>query len=255
MPTNVVHRERKNCKSIVLYDYYLYRHVRLDTNMPFYIGVGTKKDNAFASWKGEYARAFNFSDRNFLWKRVYGVAKVKVEILYESNDYLDILSKEKFFISLYKKVLDGGMLVNLTDGGEVFSDKCREGSRRRGYETFGDKHPSALLSESDVIDIIQLFNKGVKPIQISKKYPQVGRFAIYNILNKKTWRHLSYLIEEEAYALLVDKGSFHLNKKVINVVTNEIFPSVVFLSRKLAKPETTVRRWVTENTHNYKFLN
>lgn len=255
MPKNAVHRKRINCKSVVICDYYLYRHVRLDKNVPFYIGVGTKKDTAFASYRREYARAFNRLDRNFLWKRIYNSTDIEIEILYESNDYLDILDREKYFIALYKRILDGGSLANLTDGGEVFSERCREGSRKRGYETFGGNHPSALLSELDVLDIIESFNNGIKPIQLWRKYPKVCRHAIYNILKKKTWKHLSYLIKDEAYVLLYDKNSFHYSKKVINLETDEIFPSVASLCRTLGKPESTVRNWLKGNKSKYKFLN
>lgn len=39
--------------------YYVYRHIRLDKNEPFYIGVGTKTDNkVFTSFKQEFSRAF-----------------------------------------------------------------------------------------------------------------------------------------------------------------------------------------------------
>ena len=37
--------------------YYLYRHIRLDTNEPFYIGIGKKLSN-FKQIKNEFNRNF-----------------------------------------------------------------------------------------------------------------------------------------------------------------------------------------------------
>lgn len=38
--------------------FYLYRHIRLDKNRPFYIGIGTKP-NIFKSFESEFNRAFH----------------------------------------------------------------------------------------------------------------------------------------------------------------------------------------------------
>lgn len=43
--------------------FYLYRHIRLDKNEPFYIGKG-KKGNSFSSFENEYKRAFDLKNRN-----------------------------------------------------------------------------------------------------------------------------------------------------------------------------------------------
>ena len=53
--------------------HYLYRHIRLDKNEPFYIGIGTKKENTkFNSIKSEYSRAIK-EDKvayKYRWKEV-----------------------------------------------------------------------------------------------------------------------------------------------------------------------------------------
>lgn len=49
--------------------YYLYRHIRLDTNVPFYIGIGTYKSTS--KYKNKYNRAFTHNKRNQYWKNVY----------------------------------------------------------------------------------------------------------------------------------------------------------------------------------------
>lgn len=102
--------------------YYLYRHIRLDKNQPFYIGIGTK--NNYNCHSKIYGRAYSKTDRNNLWKKIVSKSKYEVEIILESNDYNFIKQKEKEFINLYgRKDLNIGILSNLTDGGEGSSGK------------------------------------------------------------------------------------------------------------------------------------
>lgn len=100
------------------FKYYLYRHIRKDNQLPFYIGIGTKNKNP-RSFKTEYARAFSKSHRNNIWKNIVNKTDYSVEIMLESNDLEVIKSKEKEFIKLYgRKDLDLGLLCNLTNGGD-----------------------------------------------------------------------------------------------------------------------------------------
>ena len=98
--------------------YFLYRHIRLDKNEPFYIGIG-KKPKKFISLKNEYKRAYQISKRSEFWKKVYLKTDYKVDILFEIDSKEEIFKKETEFIKLYgRKDLKTGSLVNLTDGGD-----------------------------------------------------------------------------------------------------------------------------------------
>ena len=91
---------------------YLYRHIRLDNNEPFYIGIGSDKD---------YKRAHNKKGRSFSWKDIVFKSKVpyEVEIILDNLEWEDAKNKEKEFIALYgRKDLNQGTLINFTDGGE-----------------------------------------------------------------------------------------------------------------------------------------
>lgn len=101
--------------------HYLYRHIRLDKNEVFYIGIGTvsKKDLQSINDTVYYRRAFLKTIRSNYWKNITNAYNYKVEIVLESDDYDFILKKEKEFIMLYgRKDLNAGTLVNVTDGGE-----------------------------------------------------------------------------------------------------------------------------------------
>lgn len=92
--------------------YYLYRHIRLDKNEPFYIGIGTKRDRPHHSIVSEYERAYVKNSRNNYWKNIVNSTNYKVEILLESNNYAFIKEKEVEFIASYNT------LCNMTEGGE-----------------------------------------------------------------------------------------------------------------------------------------
>lgn len=94
--------------------YYLYRHIRLDTGKPFYIGIGTKQEVY-----RPYRRAYMTFGRNSYWKKIINKTDYEVEIILESNNLDFIKQKEIEFISLYKLKCDGGTLCNLTYGGEL----------------------------------------------------------------------------------------------------------------------------------------
>lgn len=110
--------------------YYLYRHIRLDKNEVFYVGIGTKPKKFYPST--EYGRAYNKVTRTTYWKNIVNKTDYLVEIMLESDSYDFILEKEMEFITLYGRInLKLGSLVNLTDGGKgqvncLYSKKVRE---------------------------------------------------------------------------------------------------------------------------------
>jgi hypothetical protein len=88
---------------------YVYRHIRLDKNVPFYIGIGS--DNL-------YKRAY-IKSRSKHWKSITKKTKYEVEIVLDNLSWEEACEKEKEFIKLYGRTdKNEGTLVNKTDGGE-----------------------------------------------------------------------------------------------------------------------------------------
>lgn len=118
---------------------YVYRHVRLDKNEPFYIGIGKNK-----------SRAFSKANRNRFWKGIVKESEYRVDIIFDDLTYEECKEKEKEFIAIYKRKTEGGTLCNITLGGQgvlglVHTIEAREkmGAPNKG-KTISKKHREAI---------------------------------------------------------------------------------------------------------------
>lgn len=88
--------------------YCVYRHIRLDTLTPFYIGIG----------KGLKRPYFAFG-RNDTWNEIVKSAGYRVDIILEGMPKKEALLKEREFIALYGRTdLNTGILCNRNAGGQ-----------------------------------------------------------------------------------------------------------------------------------------
>lgn len=111
----------------------LYRHIRTDLNVPFYIGIG-KTIN----------RAYSLTHRNKHWYSIVGKTSYEVEVLFDDISYDFAKEKEKEFIDLYKRKKDNGTLCNITKGGDgVLGLVHNEESRRK----MGEPNKGKTISE------------------------------------------------------------------------------------------------------------
>lgn len=89
---------------------YVYRHIRLDTNEPFYIGIGSDAN---------YSRAFTKRSRNQFWFNITKKTEFAVEIILDNLSWEQACLKEIEFILLYgRRDINTGILVNMTNGGD-----------------------------------------------------------------------------------------------------------------------------------------
>jgi hypothetical protein len=104
----------------------VYRHIRLDTNEVFYIGIGTM------------CRANTKKGRSLWWKSIVGKTEYRVDILFDNLSWGEACEKEIEFIALYgRKDLGLGPLCNMTDGGEGQSNPSAETRIRIGASRVG----------------------------------------------------------------------------------------------------------------------
>lgn len=122
---------------------YVYRHIRLDKNEPFYIGIGNDIN---------HKRAKSKTGRSLFWKKIVNKTDYKVEILLDDIDRAYACEKETEFIALYgRRNLNNGTLVNLTDGGEGSSNIIYSEKRKLEYSIMlkGSKNPMFGKNHSD----------------------------------------------------------------------------------------------------------
>jgi len=159
---------------------YVYRHIRLDTNQVFYIGIGSSPD---------YKRAKSKLDRNDFWKRIVNKTDYKVEILFDDLTKEDAIKKEIEFISLYgRSNLGKGTLCNLTNGGEgtstlILSDASR--AKMSMSQKGNTKYLLRTTPQGEINKKISQANKGkvrteefkqkIKDYQLKNGHPSLGR--------------------------------------------------------------------------------
>ena len=70
---------------------YVYRHIRIDKNEPFYIGISSGDD---------YSRANSKKNRNTHWHNIVNKTDYKVEIMLDDLTIEEACKKEIEFISI-----------------------------------------------------------------------------------------------------------------------------------------------------------
>lgn len=155
--------------------YFVYSHVRQDKNEIFYIGMGTIQNKG-----NKYARAFSKYGRNKHWKRITNKTSYIVNILFEFIDIDSCKNKEIELIKLYGKVVNGGLLCNLTDGGDGMSGLLHSEKTKKliGEKSKGRIH--SLESRKKISKVAKLTSK----YYCSKEVIDLRTGIFYNSLRK-----------------------------------------------------------------------
>ena len=202
--------------------YYLYRHIRLDKDQPFYIGIGHNTENSHG-----YNRAFSKKRRSNFWKQIVNKTDYEVEILMESENESFIFEKEIEFVKLYgRRDLNLGTLVNLTNGGRgttkvILSEKNKYNNRTRNIGLVHSTESKKLMSEGAKRSW-SLNKKSRKPITTILQYDNRGNF-VKECKIKDITRELNILESNISFACnskrktgLIQIGGFYWRKKEDN---------------------------------------
>lgn len=121
---------------------YVYRHIRLDKNEPFYIGIGSDDSHSRAYEKYK-------SSRSEAWHRIIQKTQYEVEIIFDNIDVQFAKQKEIEFIKIYgRRDLRTGTLVNMTDGGDGLNNRVfTESYRRKLSEAAKNRPPQPQLQK------------------------------------------------------------------------------------------------------------
>ena len=110
---------------------YVYKHIRLDTNETFYVGIGRY-----------LKRAFTTKGRNSHWNNIVKKTNFEVEILEQNLSWEDACDREKYWIKNFGRFdLKEGTLVNKTEGGEGVNGHSDELKKILREHRLGKKIP------------------------------------------------------------------------------------------------------------------
>lgn len=241
---------------------YVYRHIRLDKNEPFYIGIGSDK---------KYKRAHSTKDRNKYWNNIVKKSLYKVEIIFDNLTWEDACKKEIEFIELYgRKDLGLGTLCNLTNGGEgakgiIYSDiRKKEISQRLSGSNnpfYGKKHSKKTI---EILTYLANHrnpetNKKISIANSNKIIPYEVRLKMSNstigeknhFYGKTHSDKVKKVISEKAKGRIICdelKQRIRLNSpkriQIYRIINNEIF---IYKSLREASEKTGIARTYIKN--------
>jgi hypothetical protein len=193
---------------------YLYRHIRLDKNEPFYIGIGS--DSTYKRAKAKYK-----GDRNKIWYDITAKSKYEIEILFDDISWEYACKKEKEFVALYgRKDNKTGILANMTDGGEGVVGT----SYKRSIESRKKQSQTIKKRMAEDIDFKNFHIKTLREGFAKRKYGLESQ----ETRKKKSESHK---LRYQNGAIPFSKGKFGSEsscaKKVICIITNKIWGSAI----------------------------
>jgi hypothetical protein len=213
---------------------YLYRHIRVDQNKPFYIGIGSDKD---------YNRAYDKTQRNKYWKHIVNKTSYCIEIVLDNLTWEEAQKKEIEFITLYgRKDLGKGMLCNMTNGGEgncgrvtteEVRNKISKSVKENSHWKNGRKHTLENI-------------KKIKQASLT-----MNRIGIGEKISKGKKGKAVHI---NSYNNLI-KGPFASAKQVKDIVTNIIYFSISEAAKSIdMKPHCLRKKLSGQRKNNTNFI-
>ena len=182
--------------------YYIYAHIRKDTNSIFYIG------------KGSGNRAHIKSNRNLFWKRIVEKYGYEVVILLDNLSEDDSYKFEIYYIDIEKR--KGNCEANFTIGGDGVRVEKRWWNDKISKSLTGVKRAKGIdsntykdfSSKEELYDLY--FNKNKNSIEISK---------MFNV----SYTTVTYRLKEYGFKL---RKNGKESKKIICLNDNKEFNSI-----------------------------
>lgn len=187
---------------------YVYKHIRLDTNEVFYIGISSRnnKYRANSKWRSNF------------WKNIIDKTDYKVEIIEEDLTLEEAKEKEKLYIKQYgRRDLGLGSLVNLTDGGDGVQNLSEELKNKISItkKSKNRKCPEHLIEENRKRMLGNSIMKGRKFTEESKQRCTDAKKKL--IYNTETGIYYNGILEASES---ISKNKNYLGKRLIGLIKN-----------------------------------
>ena len=154
----------------------IYRHIRLDTNEVFYIGIGT------------VSRSRSKFRRNRYWKNITNKTEYEVQILKTDLSWKEACELEIILIAYYgRKNNNTGILCNMTDGGEGSYGRKQTDETKLKISLANSGRKSITKGRIKSIEHrlkISNSKKGKKNLLNSKKVIDTSTGIIYNSIRE-----------------------------------------------------------------------
>lgn len=211
-------------------NWYVYKHIREDKNEPFYIGIGSTNN---------FQRAYKKSKRNDIWQNIVNKTEYSVKIIYEGLTEEEAKKIEIELISKYGKIKEGGILSNITNGGDGTSGlKHSEETKRiikekRKNQVFSDETKSNL-SKVRLGNKYAMGCKHSKEKNVFKSRNQRGKFGGIIVRTDKEGESVEFSSIKDAGDSINTsyKNIWHATKKKDKLYKGFIGATKIMLSNK-----------------------
>jgi hypothetical protein len=213
----------------------------------FYVGIGNK------------SRPFWKFRRNPHWNNIVNkYPNYKIEIIHDNLDWNTACDIEKKLISEYKRQCDGGMLTNITIGGDgtkgrFVSDITKEILRQKSLgnkNCIGFKHSEEAKKNMSLAHLGKILPNEVKLKMSLVHKGRLGRETDKINVTKAHEKNLGRIQTQEEK----DKRAKKLNKQII--VNGIVFESIKKCSEILKINRSTLtNKLLNENNKNFEYAN
>lgn len=238
---------------------YVYRHIRLDKNEVFYIGIGSDSD---------YYRANKFTERNEIWDRIKSKSDILVEIVYDNIDWKTACELEKELIKKYGRINNKtGILSNMTDGGEGTLNKViSEGTRyslgkgNRGKKRTEESKKKQSESTKGVKKP-EIHGEKIRQYRLGKKMSDESKMKISkNSKGRRSWNKGLKFSEESRNRMSESKkgkktsGENPKAKMVINILTGIYYDTLKDAANSIGMGYSNFKIKIKQNKINFKYV-
>lgn len=192
-------------------NFYVYCHIRLDTDTPFYVG------------KGKNNRAHSKHNRSKYWNNIVKKYGYIIEIIEENLSEDKAFKKETEFVKLYKS--QGFCEANFTDGGDGASGAVRsEETRQKMSEAAKGRKPwiTGKKHTEETLKKMSEAQKGKKHSEETKKRLSISHWSKNKTISKQSREKISKTLGSNEFKVYTKTNQYVGNWKTLSSCARDL---------------------------------